>query len=37
MIEMIQEKPRQYGATNAIEEENATKEIFQEIAVVNPH
>ena len=33
MIEIIQEKLRQYGATNAIEEENATKEIVQEIAL----
>ena len=33
MIEIIQEKLRQYGATNAIEEENATKEIIQEIAL----
>lgn len=33
MIEIIQEKLRQYGATNTIEEENATKEIIQEIAL----
>lgn len=33
MIEIIQEKLRQYGATNAVEEENATKEIIQEIAL----
>lgn len=33
MIEIIQEKLRQYGATNAVEEENATKEIVQEIAL----
>ncbi len=33
MIEIIQRKLRDYGATNAIEEENATKEIIQEIAL----
>jgi len=33
MIEIIQEKLRQYKATSAIEEENATKEIVQEIAL----
>ena len=33
MIEIIQEKRRQYRATNAVEEENATKEIIQEIAL----
>jgi len=33
MIEMIREKLRRYGATNPIEEENATKEIIQEIAL----
>ena len=33
MIEIIQEKLRQYGAANAVEEENATKEIIQEIAL----
>jgi hypothetical protein len=33
MIEIIQEKFRRYGATNAVEEENATKEIIQEIAL----
>jgi hypothetical protein len=33
MIEIIQDKLRQYGATNAVEEENATKEIIQEIAL----
>lgn len=33
MIEIIQEKLRQYRATNAVEEENATKEIIQEIAL----
>lgn len=33
MIEMLQKKLRDYGATNAIEEENATKEIIQEIAL----
>jgi len=33
MIEIIQEKLRQYGATNAVEEENAIKEIVQEIAL----
>ena len=33
MIEIIQEKLRQYRAANAVEEENATKEIMQEIAL----
>ena len=33
MIEMLQKKFRDYGATNAVEEENATKEIIQEIAL----
>ena len=33
MIEMLQRKLRDYGATNAVEEENATKEILQEIAL----
>ncbi|WP_370175774.1 nucleotidyl transferase AbiEii/AbiGii toxin family protein [Sphingobium abikonense] len=33
MIEIIQEKLRQYRAANAVEEENATKEIIQEIAL----
>lgn len=33
MIEMLQKKLRDYGATNAVEEENATKEIIQEIAL----
>lgn len=33
MIDIIQDKLRQYGATNALEEENATKEILQEIAL----
>ena len=33
MIDVIQEKLRQYRATNAVEEENATKEIIQEIAL----
>lgn len=33
VIELIQQKLRGYGATNAIEEENATKEILQEIAL----
>lgn len=33
MIEIIHKKLRQYGATNAIEEENAIKEIVQEIAL----
>lgn len=33
MIEIIQEKLRQYRAVNAIEEENATKEIIQETAL----
>ncbi|MDR3490373.1 MAG: nucleotidyl transferase AbiEii/AbiGii toxin family protein [Bradyrhizobium sp.] len=33
MIEIIQEKLRQYRATNAVEEENALKEIVQEIAL----
>lgn len=33
MIEILQKKLRDYGATNAIEEENATKEIIQEIAL----
>ena len=33
MIEIIRDKLRQYGATNAVEEENATKEIIQEIAL----
>ncbi|WP_340266990.1 nucleotidyl transferase AbiEii/AbiGii toxin family protein [Sphingobium mellinum] len=33
MIEIIQDKLRRYGATNAVEEENATKEIIQEIAL----
>ena len=33
MIEMLQKKLRDYGAQNAIEEENAIKEILQEIAL----
>ena len=33
MIEMLQRKLHDYGATNAVEEENATKEILQEIAL----
>ena len=33
MIEMLQKKLRDYGATNAVEEENATKEIIQEIVL----
>jgi predicted nucleotidyltransferase component of viral defense system len=33
MIEIIKEKLREYSPTNAIEEENATKEILQEIAL----
>lgn len=33
MIELIRQKLRTYGATNALEEENATKEIMQEIAL----
>lgn len=33
MIEMLQKKLRDYGASNAVEEENATKEIIQEIAL----
>src|SRR3546814_10929315 len=33
MIDIIKEKLRQYGAENALEEENAVKEILQEIAL----
>lgn len=33
MIEIIRERLRHYGATNALEEENATKEIMQELAL----
>ena len=33
MIEMLQNKLRDYGASNAVEEENAIKEIIQEIAL----
>ena len=33
MIDMLRKKLRDYGATNAVEEENATKEILQEIAL----
>lgn len=33
MIDMLRKKLRDYGATNAAEEENATKEIIQEIAL----
>ncbi|MDE8654260.1 nucleotidyl transferase AbiEii/AbiGii toxin family protein [Novosphingobium album (ex Liu et al. 2023)] len=33
MIDMLQKKLRDYGATNALEEENAIKEILQEIAL----
>jgi predicted nucleotidyltransferase component of viral defense system len=33
MIEMIRNKLAHYGATNAVEEENAIKEIMQEIAL----
>ena len=33
MIEMLQKKLRDYGAANAVEEDNATKEIIQEIAL----
>ena len=33
MIDLIQEKLRSYGAKNRLEEENATKEIMQEIAL----
>jgi predicted nucleotidyltransferase component of viral defense system len=33
MIDLVQEKLRSYGATNRLEEENATKEIMQEIAL----
>lgn len=33
MIDLIREKLRAYGATNRLEEENATKEILQEVAL----
>lgn len=33
MIEIIKAKLRQYGCTNALEEENAVKELLQEIAL----
>src|SRR3546814_5697042 len=33
MIDIIQEKMRSYDAANALEEENAVKEILQEIAL----
>lgn len=33
MIDLIKQKLRQYGAANALEEENAVKEILQEIAL----
>ena len=33
MIDIIQDKLRRYEATNALEEENAVKEILQEIAL----
>lgn len=33
MIDLIQERLRSYGAKNRLEEENATKEIMQEIAL----
>lgn len=33
MIDIIKEKLRQYAATNALDEENAVKEILQEIAL----
>src|SRR3546814_9653181 len=33
MIDIIQEKLRSYDAANALEEENAVKEILQEIAL----
>jgi len=33
VIEMIQQRLRGYGAANVVEEENATKEIIQEIAL----
>jgi hypothetical protein len=33
MIEMIKKKLASYGATNAVEEENAVKEIIQEVAL----
>src|SRR3546814_17655636 len=33
MIDILQKKFRDYGAANAVEEENATKEIIQEIAL----
>ena len=33
MIDIIKEKLGRYGATNALEEENALKEILQEIAL----
>lgn len=33
MIDIIKEKLRQYGAANVLEEENAVKEILQEIAL----
>jgi hypothetical protein len=33
MIDIIQEKLRQYAASNALEEENAVKEILQEVAL----
>ncbi|QDC36609.1 nucleotidyl transferase AbiEii/AbiGii toxin family protein [Sphingobium fuliginis ATCC 27551] len=33
MIDMLQKKLRDYGAANAVEEENAMKEIIQEIAL----
>jgi len=33
MIDMLQKKLREYGAQNAVEEENAIKEIIQEIAL----
>ena len=33
MIEMIKDKLKQSGATNAVEESNAIKEIMQEIAL----
>lgn len=33
MIDIIREKLRQYEATSALEEENAVKEILQEVAL----
>ena len=33
MIELLRERLKAYGATSALEEENATREMLQEVAL----